>query len=98
MHRYSYRQARCDLPRCLVFACLVYAFLINASLKGELVDVVQLDTFHDQQPNPRFHLGDDRFQTCLGVAELEDVEVEALLVHLVALGVPFSLLSASVQS
>ena len=72
--------------------------LVCVSLEGELVDVVQLDILQDQQPHPWLHLGDDRVQTCLGAAEAEDVDIEALQVHLVALGVPFPLSSASVHS
>ena len=56
--------------------------------KPELVDVVQLDIFHDQQPHPRLCLGDDRSRRTLRATDLEDVDIEAPLVELVALGVP----------
>lgn len=64
---------------------------IDGLLKGEFVDVIQLDILHDQQPDPGLRLGNDRLRRSFGATDLEDVDIEELLVELVALGVPFTL-------
>ena len=64
---------------------------IDGLLKGEFVDVVQLNILHDQQPDPGLRLGNDRLRRSLGATDLKDVDVEDLLVELVALSVPFPL-------
>ena len=52
---------------------------IDGLLKGEFVDVIQLDILHDQQPDPGLRLGNDRLRRSFGATDLEDVDIEELL-------------------
>lgn len=71
---------------------------VGSSLELKLVEIVQLDILHDEQPHPALCLLRKRFGRARAASELEKVHPKALLVYLVAFGVPRSLFVESVSS
>jgi hypothetical protein len=54
--------------------------LYIGTLELELVDIIQLQILHGQDPHPKLHFGDNRLRRTIFSAALNDVNIEEILV------------------